>query len=185
MAKYKKCPNCGTLNEINEGFCIECNQALTDAEIIDDNMKKNETLDNTENIEGEISEKTITCPYCGSEVNADEKICPQCFARLDNINFENNVQTSNLFLVFDNETYKINNGDIVGRHEKLSEILNLYSTVSRKHAKFMLENGNWYVEDLNSTNGTYINDNKITKQILTNGDKISFSSKVTFRVEIN
>ena len=48
-------------------------------------------------------------------------------------------------------------------------------TVSRHHFKITRENNNFYIEDLNSTNGTYVNGLKIKKSILKDGDVISVS----------
>lgn len=44
--------------------------------------------------------------------------------------------------------------------------------VSGRHAKLVLRNGTWAVKDLNSSNGTYVNGNKITECELKYGDII-------------
>jgi pSer/pThr/pTyr-binding forkhead associated (FHA) protein len=33
---------------------------------------------------------------------------------------------------------------------------------SGQHAKLVLRNGQWFIEDLNSTNGTYLDDTEVT-----------------------
>lgn len=40
------------------------------------------------------------------------------------------------------------------------------STISREHAEFTYENGSFWIADLNSTNGTYLNDKLITNKTL-------------------
>ncbi len=46
-------------------------------------------------------------------------------------------------------------------------------SVSRRHAHFELRNGRWYAVDDNSTNGTYVNDDMIPRELtLGNGDRV-------------
>ena len=45
--------------------------------------------------------------------------------------------------------------------------------VSGSHAKVLLIGGNAFIEDLNSTNGTYVNGSRVEKKPLSNGDIIS------------
>lgn len=50
---------------------------------------------------------------------------------------------------------------VVGRSPDCALVLNdAYS--SSRHARFYLNNGQWWVEDLDSTNGTFIGGNRIT-----------------------
>lgn len=45
--------------------------------------------------------------------------------------------------------------------------------VSQQHARIFDRSGNWYVEDLGSTNGTFVNEQKLAAPaMLTPGDKI-------------
>jgi pSer/pThr/pTyr-binding forkhead associated (FHA) protein len=37
--------------------------------------------------------------------------------------------------------------------------------VSSRHARIFLRDGQWYVEDLGSTNGTYLGKNKVTTAV--------------------
>ncbi|MCS7273454.1 MAG: FHA domain-containing protein [Fimbriimonadales bacterium] len=55
-------------------------------------------------------------------------------------------------------------------------------TVSRHHARIAIENGTLVVYDLNSTNGTYVNEQRISRQPLKAGDLVRFGN-VRFRVE--
>jgi pSer/pThr/pTyr-binding forkhead associated (FHA) protein len=45
-------------------------------------------------------------------------------------------------------------------------------TVSRRHAEFRLESGEFQVVDVDSLNGTYVNGHAIDSAVLTNGDEI-------------
>jgi pSer/pThr/pTyr-binding forkhead associated (FHA) protein len=47
-----------------------------------------------------------------------------------------------------------------------------YPAVSSRHCRLVLVEGTWYVEDLNSTNGVFVNANKTSKAGLQNNDVI-------------
>lgn len=55
-------------------------------------------------------------------------------------------------------------------------------SVSRHHARLALENGALVVYDLNSTNGVFVNEQRVSRQILNPGDVVRFGM-VRFRVE--
>ncbi|MDW8295081.1 MAG: FHA domain-containing protein [Aquificaceae bacterium] len=57
---------------------------------------------------------------------------------------------------------------------------NLY--VSRRHAKIYFKDGHWFVEDLGSTNGTYVNGKKVQKARLENGCTLELSSYLKLKV---
>src|SRR6266545_2086988 len=48
--------------------------------------------------------------------------------------------------------------------------------VSRKHSMIRMENGRYYVEDLGSSNGTHVNDVRITKHPLSHNDVVRCGS---------
>jgi pSer/pThr/pTyr-binding forkhead associated (FHA) protein len=69
----------------------------------------------------------------------------------------------------------------LGRREDNSIVLN-DQFVSGHHAKLYLRNDEFILEDLNSTNGTFVNDNKINGRVkLRVEDEIRFGSTI-FRV---
>jgi pSer/pThr/pTyr-binding forkhead associated (FHA) protein len=55
-------------------------------------------------------------------------------------------------------------------------------SVSRHHARIVFENGALVVYDLNSTNGVYVNEQRISKQSLRAGDIVRFG-RARFRIE--
>ena len=60
----------------------------------------------------------------------------------------------------------------VGRNVKNDiQIDNL--SVSKQHARIVKHRGKYFVEDMKSTNGTYLNEKKITKETLANNDVIT------------
>ncbi len=52
-----------------------------------------------------------------------------------------------------------------------------YSAVSGVHARIIQENNQFIIEDNNSTNGTYVNGKRVTRQILTDKDIITTCKK--------
>lgn len=59
----------------------------------------------------------------------------------------------------------------IGRKPDNDEVID-NPAVSGHHARIVQEQGAFFVEDLNSTNGTFVNDVKIQKHKLTNADRI-------------
>jgi len=59
--------------------------------------------------------------------------------------------------------YAVHSNDFIyiGRDEQNSIVLN-HNTISKKHAVFFHSDGKYYIEDLKSTNGTYLNGTRIT-----------------------
>ncbi|OGV60323.1 MAG: hypothetical protein A2498_07070 [Lentisphaerae bacterium RIFOXYC12_FULL_60_16] len=54
------------------------------------------------------------------------------------------------------------------------------SLVSRRHALIVCEEGRWFVEDLDTRNGTRVNGSKKTKCAIQHGDRLGFGSKELF-----
>ena len=74
---------------------------------------------------------------------------------------------------------------ILGRHGEGSQYFSKFPYVSRRHARIFFKKGKWFIEDLNSTNGTYLNHRAIKGIVeLTDNSEVSFSSSVSFRVRI-
>ncbi|TQV89777.1 FHA domain-containing protein [Aliikangiella coralliicola] len=71
----------------------------------------------------------------------------------------------------DGQYFSLANGFDIGR-EKSCDVLVPLSYVSRKHAKFALRKDKLYIEDLNSSNGTYVNGERIKSCELRNGDEL-------------
>jgi pSer/pThr/pTyr-binding forkhead associated (FHA) protein len=74
------------------------------------------------------------------------------------------------------ESYEINHGTVVGRELDCAVCLS-YSKVSRYHAKFSILHQALYVEDLQSSNGTYVNGKRIALRVpVVVGDEVTFGN---------
>ena len=57
-------------------------------------------------------------------------------------------------------------------------------SVSRKHARVVLRNEEYHIEDMNSTNGVYVNGVKVVKCVLRDNDQIEIGGvKIIFNEE--
>jgi two-component system, cell cycle response regulator len=67
---------------------------------------------------------------------------------------------------------------IVGRDSEAGFVVSR-SSVSRQHARvYLADDGNWWVEDLNSTNGTFVNETRIKLQQLADSDQVRFGDAI-------
>jgi len=133
--------------------------------------------------------KCKICPACNTKNNVDEMICKTCLTSLGDVEEIDCSKTDKNYmsLIYENTKIMINDGDIVGREAKGSDILNNFPTVSRRHAKFEKKGGKWFVIDLETTNGTYVDDVMIehNKRIeIKNGTRIGLSKRISFEVRI-
>ena len=72
----------------------------------------------------------------------------------------------------------VQNSYIVGRDSEAGFVVSR-SSVSRQHARLYTDDdGNWWVEDLNSTNGTFVNEARIRAQQLTDADQVRFGDAI-------
>ena len=56
--------------------------------------------------------------------------------------------------------------------------------ISREHASVFVNDKNVFIEDLNSTGGTYVNGKKISKQPLKNGDLLTLAKIIDYQISI-
>jgi pSer/pThr/pTyr-binding forkhead associated (FHA) protein len=68
-------------------------------------------------------------------------------------------------------------GAIIGRQPP-AEILVDEAAISRQHCSIYVHRNRWFVEDLGSQNGTFLNGSRITKEFLRPGDKIQVGSTI-------
>lgn len=77
--------------------------------------------------------------------------------------------------VVSGESHRITSAQVtIGRERSVSDIALRDPNVSRRHAQLTFTGSDWSIEDLNSTNGTLVNNRRITRCPLRNGDLLTF-----------
>ena len=71
---------------------------------------------------------------------------------------------------------------LVGRHSGCDVRLPL-SDVSRRHCRFVFASSSWQVVDLESLNGTFVNNQKVQRAVLRHQDRVRIGG-FTFEVQI-
>ena len=66
---------------------------------------------------------------------------------------------------------------VIGRSSELDMVL-VEDMVSRRHAKISVEGGDIFLEDLGSTNGSFVNGEKISRTKLAEGDRILIGTSI-------
>jgi pSer/pThr/pTyr-binding forkhead associated (FHA) protein len=64
-----------------------------------------------------------------------------------------------------------------------ADVLLLDDAVSGRHARFARHNGEWVVEDLASTNGTYVNGRRLTQPVVLRPGDVVVTGGAAWRFE--
>lgn len=174
--KIKKCPFCNFSNSYNAMFC-KCGYDLSSIMPSDEeDLKSSINLEDLFCEEKQESEAT----YKGKSIEKNNRVLE---SKLLDINpnshlfdldeTRNHIESEKIFKIkkfFLKDLYsdffiEVNNLIIIGRqsnNDLLAQNLKTKSAVSRKHAELSIENNAVYIEDLNSKNGTFINDRKLS-----------------------
>lgn len=200
MSKFKICPECGTKNPPNAIECEHCDWDLMSVPVTDEQQETAKKA-----LEETISDKNPlvrVCSECGTKNPPNARKCSNCGEDISDIiptipttptiksalvtqispNLEHVVKTEEFVLKsFDDKiTFKIDRDNIIfGREHELKDYLAAKVFVSRRHCQFTLENGELFVEDLNSANSTYVNNKKIARKTkLSRGDEVGLGGAV-------
>jgi len=165
------CPNCGQTSMEGSRFCMHCGFRLISKGAGEDEKTMLERIEATvlESSE-ELSEKT-TLISCEPFPRKPEKLMrtqkPHFFAWL--VSFEGPDQGKDYRILRESTSIgKQDNSDIVIKRD----------FISRNHAVLTYEDQKFVLTDLHSTNHTYVNEEKISRKILRDDDRIKFGEAV-------
>jgi hypothetical protein len=197
------CPACGAAVSADEAFCAACGASLALAPIPPAPVPEVEPPVEAAPVEPTPPPPPAAapvCPACGAEIEAGDVFCSACGYALQAAPASAPVveavpaaagpapEGPRLVVVTSGAEIPLPTGDeiLVGREDPVSGIYPQVDLtphggeeggVSRQHARIILEAGNYFVEDLDSTNFTFVNKQKLapkTRQPVGDGDEIRF-----------
>lgn len=181
-------PKCDKVNPSNVAECVECGTSLINVRAIlnerieDEKLKKKAMLENKE----EKAELTMVriCD-CGYYNAANLRICENCGEEISDIIPvpQTTIKKEYLLETIDKKFQFSVGSDVVcvGREHQMKEYLHEKKHVGRKHAEIRLDEKGFFIKDLDSTNGTYVNNDEIEKCkwfLLSEGDEVGLGGKV-------
>ncbi|MCE5199433.1 MAG: FHA domain-containing protein [Armatimonadota bacterium] len=129
----------------------------------------------------------VICPVCQTPNPPSEIYCTDCGFMLsaqpvEIADIPQAQPTGKLTTVDGTQEFSLQMGEnTVGRES--ADVLVAHNTVSRKHAKIIVEGASVFVEDMGSTNGTYVAGNRVMqgeRMELKDGCEVTFGG-VTFK----
>jgi hypothetical protein len=156
MALVKLCPACNEENPVSEVICRVCMTDLTSVSPVPAGTGKAPTTAEESVVELEsVSDQTLYAPVVLTLRLSDGRMVP------------------------------VASGDVLGRSGGTSIFFEDCRTVSRRHAKVDFRGGTWQIEDLRSTNGTWVNGKRLEPGqscLLKAGDVVGLSLACEMRV---
>ena len=147
------------------------------------------------------------CPSCGAENDINTALCDNCMADISAVSPvdtdapetvsapEKHADSSATVIerrkllhfaaLNDSGGFTVASGAVIGREAEGREYFASHMTVSRRHAKVNF-NGSWFIEDLKSSNGTYVNEKRIAPNEphkVKSGDIVALSHSCIFTVK--
>ena len=179
MARVKVCNLCGQHNPPDELFCVECGSSLADVSVVDPSL-----IQSAE----ESDDAAVERVDAQTDGQGRQDHPPAASART--ARDIDPVEVGPCTLRFPWGRVPVDGVLGVGRESGFSPIsgqLDSFTTVSRRHAVVGVPESHWVVKDLGSTNGTYLNGERLAAgetRAISNGDQIGFSRSLQVGVEI-
>jgi len=184
------CPNCNKKYSVSD--CpkdCDCRSALDEIESIW--VEEPSAISSADQQTGKT--EMVECTAC--DITYDSKLhskCPSCLPVVVNLTVREPIRPVFCFVWPWSERETITDSFFIGREAPASARLaarleNNYDNVSRKHAELFWKDNQWCVRDFNSTNGTFVNGERILPQqvvSLSNGTKLRFAATLEVVVQI-
>lgn len=121
---------------------------------------------------------TLKCAICGNENREGSFFCGQCGAKLHFMGMPP-AYLVNMSSGGESKRYPISSRvSYIGR-EDVNQVIVPNEAISKKHAKLTFADGKFYIEDLSSSNGTFLNGTRVhTRTVLRNGDLIRLGAVI-------
>jgi pSer/pThr/pTyr-binding forkhead associated (FHA) protein len=121
---------------------------------------------------------TLKCAICGSDNREGSFFCSQCGAKLHFMGMPTAYLVS-MSPAEDGKRYPIaSRVSYIGR-EETNQITISNEAISKKHAKMTFTDGKFYIEDLSSSNGTFLNGTRVhARSALKNGDLLRLGAVI-------
>jgi len=210
------CASCGKEYILGEMFCEHCGvQIPPTISISKSSVSKSEHVGSVVSKRPQVVGLERICSYCGKQNEPEAEYCDNCGTLLldvvdaktsqskETIRLEENSPMMSVEMVklilFGTDTELIlkpkSSRILVGRTDTTRDIFPDIDLVpyegkklgvSRQHAEIIFQDEHWLIQDLNSTNYTFLNDHKLLPgrtYLLSSGDMIRFGMMVfTFQV---
>ena len=185
LKKFKICPDCGTKNEPNAIECIECDSDLTGVRVTDEEAEQAKIKSDNQSEPHEADKnKLVRICDCGVKNPPNARKCTACGEDISDVVPTSDNQIKSVSFQLSSLDGKLNfkiedNEMVIGRENGLKDYLVTKTFVSRKHCRITIENDELFVEDLNSSNSTYINNKRVEcKTKLSAGDELALGGLV-------
>lgn len=193
MARVKICPICEYQNDLRTLLCAnpdkQCktpisNVAPTDPDLLISVEAKPEA-------KSSMAEDKTLCPNsdCQQPLIAGHDHCPYCSTVIAPIGLTRveraKPTASGIRLGHNSSFFNIVDRVLVGRDDSsplAADIPASFDNISRRHAELWIQSGEGYVRDLHSTNGTFVNGEKLAAGVerqVCSGDEIRFAADYT------
>jgi len=189
FTKFKICPACEERNPPARFECLKCEADLTGIRVVDENSLQENT---SKSGSGEMNRdaaynKLVKQCDCGAANPPQARKCTACGEDISDIRPAPLQTTENVIKVLlravdSDYSFMIDKKvTIIGREADMSDFLSGKSYVSRQHAKLTITSDGVYIESMNATNHTFVNNLPIPNGVpalLKHGDEIGIGGKV-------
>ncbi len=188
-----RCQNCGTQNPANSQYCDECGSMLGGAAAENGLVK-------TPDLQAKTSDAPVFQSTNATSIGISPPFEPE--AKKKSFSIGGEIRSAHAVLIIERgessgtEFALVDDESNIGRWDADNGVfpdidLDRYdpeAKISRRHARIVRQNGKYLIEDLGSTNGTFVNRGRRllpgNKNVLTDGDEI-IVGKTFLRFNVN